>query len=88
VADLSVPQLVEWSPGTFAVRLRAELLGNASRMVHLVPIPETTVIPESLTACCGKVILPGQAELVRVFEGMPCTLCLVFAPTPHLPAHS
>lgn len=75
-------ELVEWSPGTFAVRRRVS--GNTSQEVHLVPIPDTDVIPESLRACCGLVIRPGEAELVRVFAGMPHVLCVLAAPTPHL----
>lgn len=84
-AGLKTSELVEWSPGTFAVRKRVG--GNASE-VHLVAIPDTNEVPETLTACCGLVIHPGEAELVPVFSGMPHVLCVVAAPLPHLPESS
>lgn len=79
LAELPISALVEFPPGHFGVRLRASHARQAAQAIHLVPIPNTDVIPEYLRARCGLVIRRGEAEQVRVFSGMPCVLCVAGA---------
>lgn len=61
------------------VRARAGLVGEASRLTHVVPVPEPGTDPEYLHTYCGVRIQPGGAETVTVGTGMPCEVCLAQA---------
>ncbi|MGB3442771.1 MAG: hypothetical protein WBA97_28850, partial [Actinophytocola sp.] len=66
------------------VRLRSRqpdgsVIGESRRTCHLVPVPESTTMPEFLVACCGLRIGPGQGEVLPEAMGMPCELCLSVA---------
>ncbi|WP_210718419.1 hypothetical protein [Amycolatopsis acididurans] len=58
------------------VRLRRGVVGECKRVSHIVPIPEHGPIPSHLTALCGELILPEQAEVLSGVSGMPCEACL------------
>jgi hypothetical protein len=62
------------------VRYRRGLVGESKRVVHIVPVPDSTDITR-LTAYCGQLFNPGEAELVGE-QGMPCVTCLATAPVP------
>lgn len=59
------------------VRLRRGIVGETRRVCHLVPasLPD----PAELTALCGEVIQPGQADLLDGLRGMPCDQCLALS---------
>jgi hypothetical protein len=59
------------------VRLRAGVVGESRRSVHVVPFP----VRESdvLVACCGLPIVPVLAEYLDELRGMPCELCVLRA---------
>jgi hypothetical protein len=63
------------------VRLRRGMIGESRRVVHLVPVP-TDRVPAALTAYCGEEIVPGTAEVLSCFTGVPCSPCLAAAPLP------
>ncbi|MFF5991396.1 hypothetical protein [Prauserella flavalba] len=58
------------------VRLRRGVVGETRRVCHLVPAPAPGTPPRELAALCGEGIVPGQAELLSGFTGMPCEACL------------
>jgi hypothetical protein len=63
------------------VRLRrAPGVRETRRVVHLVPLPETS--PATLRAWCGFTVDPDEVDLLPQFLGMPCEPCLAHAPTP------
>jgi hypothetical protein len=62
------------------VRFRKGIVGEASRVCHIVPVPTGDTMPETLTAYCGTRIGPAEAEWLRQIGGMPCIPCLAFAP--------
>ncbi|GGM64612.1 hypothetical protein GCM10012275_39030 [Longimycelium tulufanense] len=64
------------------VRFLPGVVGEASRVVHLVPAPSGPGVPSELVAYCGTSIPPGVAEWLDAVEGMPCTACLLTAPLP------
>jgi len=85
----TVSPAARWAPGIVAVRLRrgvelsnGRVAGETDRVVHLIPVPAATAMPERLTTFCELAIEPGQAEQVAVGTGMPCMPCLIGAPTP------
>jgi hypothetical protein len=47
-------------------------VGERDRTCHLVPISESSGMPEVLRAYCGVPILPGGADLLFAVTGMPC----------------
>ncbi|WP_230425175.1 hypothetical protein [Prauserella cavernicola] len=61
------------------VRLRRGVVGETRRVCHLVPVPDVSETPTEITALCGERILPGQAELLSGFRGMPCETCLALS---------
>lgn len=78
-----------WLPAVFAARLLlgvrlagGRMVGETDRVVHLFPIPTGRTIPDELSAFCGLMIRPGEAELVTVGTGMPCVACVLAAPDP------
>jgi hypothetical protein len=73
------------APAVLLVRFRPGVVGLTRRVVHVVPLPSTEVMPDRLTAHCGTEIAPGLAEMVEGFVGMPCTLCLLRVPLPAQP---
>jgi hypothetical protein len=54
LVDLPTSELTQWTPGTFAVRFCPELVGRVCQVIHLVPISETDVIPESFRRTAGR----------------------------------
>jgi len=58
------------------IRLRRGVVGECKRVSHIVPIPEDGPIPAQLTALCGELIRPEQAEVLAGVSGMPCEVCL------------
>lgn len=61
------------------VRYRKGVVGETQRSCHLVPAPETDVVPETLIALCGQEFTPGTCDLLEIFTGMPCTVCVALA---------
>lgn len=65
------------------IRLRPERTrGISGQVTHLITAPTTTGTPPTLTAFCGAIFAPGEAELLAWFDGMPCTACALAA-APH-----
>ena len=62
------------------VRLRHGVVGESRRVCHVLPVPAGPAIPARLTALCGEVIVPGEAEVLDGVCGMPCHPCLMAAP--------
>ncbi|MTD57353.1 hypothetical protein [Amycolatopsis pithecellobii] len=58
------------------IRLRRGVVGECRRVSHLVPLPAEGPIPMQLTALCGEIILPSDAEVLNRIGGMPCEACL------------
>ncbi|MGH3758267.1 hypothetical protein [Actinophytocola sp.] len=56
------------------------LIGESRRTCHLVPLPESEVLPRRLTAYCGLEIGPGEGEVLSSPAGMPCEVCLARSP--------
>jgi hypothetical protein len=65
--------------GYLPVRYRRGVVGETQRSCHLVPAPETGVVPEALIALCGQKFAPGTIDLLEIFTGMPCTTCVTLA---------
>lgn len=61
------------------VRYRRGIVGETQRSCHLVPAPESDVVPEALIALCGQKFAPGTADLLELFRGMPCEQCVALA---------
>jgi hypothetical protein len=61
------------------VRLRAGVVGETRRSVHVVPFPEGHRDGVMLTYC-GLPIVPVFAEYLETLHGMPCDLCVARAP--------
>lgn len=77
------------APSVVAARLRrgvelpnGRMAGEADRVVHLIPVPDTRTIPDHLVTFCGMAIWAGQSDLVTVGTGMPCVPCLIAFPGP------
>jgi hypothetical protein len=60
------------------VRLRAGVVGESRRMVHVVPFPVRET-DDVLVAYCGLPIVPVLAEYLDGMRGMPCELCVARA---------
>lgn len=60
------------------VRLRAGVVGESRRSVHVVPFP-VWERGDVLVAYCGLPIVPMLAEYLDEFRGMPCELCVARA---------
>lgn len=60
------------------VRLRAGVVGESRRSVHVVPFP-LRERGDVLVAYCGLPIVPVLAEYLDEVRGMPCELCLARA---------
>lgn len=69
-------------PAVMFVRPRPGVVGERARMVHVVPVPDATAVPEFLTAYCGAHFPAGSIDLVQGSSGMPCVRCLARAPLP------
>jgi hypothetical protein len=39
-------------------------------------------VPAYLTALCGELVYPGEAEVLDRICGMPCQQCLLRSPSP------
>src|SRR5205814_3775947 len=51
-------------------------------MCHLVPVPQSAEVPDTLRAYCGQEIHPGAADMLGAITGMPCEACLARSPIP------
>ena len=60
------------------VRLRAGVVGESRRTVHVVPFPVRET-DDVLVAYCGLPIVPVLAEYLDGMHGMPCEVCLARA---------
>ena len=60
------------------VRLRAGVVGESRRSVHVVPFP-VREREGLLVAYCGLPIVSMLAEYLDTFRGMPCELCVARA---------
>jgi hypothetical protein len=69
-------------PVMLMVRFRKGVVGETRRVCHLIPLPVGHELPSVLTTYCSVEIGPGEAELLRSAEGMPCEPCLRLAPVP------
>lgn len=66
---------------TFAfARPRAGTCGEASRVCHVLHLPETDRTPTALTSLCGRRFAPGMLEMMPEWVGMPCVACTVLLP--------
>lgn len=63
------------------VRYRRGVVGETRRSCHLVPAPEAGAVPEVLIALCGQKFVPGTCDLLEIFTGMPCAVCVALAAT-------
>lgn len=70
------------APPVLLVRLRRGVVGETARVVHVVPLPAGTGLPDVVVAYCGEAIRLEAAERLPAPRGMPCTTCLVRAPLP------
>ena len=61
------------------VRLRAGVVGETRRSVHVVPF-STVGNGGVMVAYCGLPIVPIFAEYLETLRGMPCELCVARAP--------
>lgn len=81
--------LREWAPGVAGIRLRADRVDDATRLVHLTPLPDAdqhAIAPRMmLELLCGRQVPAGDAASVPEGEGPCCALCLTAAPTPFWP---
>jgi len=60
------------------VRLRAGVVGETRRSVHVVPFGART--DGLMVTYCGMPIVPIFAEYLETLRGMPCELCVARAP--------
>lgn len=58
------------------VRYRPGVTGQATRIVHMVPLPLGDQ-PDAVTAVCGTKLLASEMEIVTPGHGTPCARCLV-----------
>ena len=78
----SVPVMVEQGEALALVRLRRGVVGESRRVCHLIPVPVDQAVPEYLTALCGELVFPGEAEVLETICGMPCHSCMARSPSP------
>jgi len=67
-------------PPILLVRALRGTVGETRRTVHVVPLTDSTLAPEMLTAYCGERFMPGMAERLDQPSGTPCVWCLAIAP--------
>jgi hypothetical protein len=60
------------------VRLRAGVVGETRRSVHVVPFSAASR-DGVMVAYCGLPIVPFFAEYLETLQGMPCELCVARA---------
>jgi hypothetical protein len=73
--------MVERGEALALVRLRRGVVGESRRVCHLIPVPSDQQVPEYLTALCGELVFPGEAEVLDRICGMPCQSCLLRSPS-------
>lgn len=76
----AVPAAADQGP-LLVVRFKRGLVGETRRTCHLVPVATDGPVPIVLIALCGQEFRPGQAEVLEVSSGMPCTDCVIRAAT-------
>jgi hypothetical protein len=59
------------------LRHRPGVVGETSRMVHVVPLPLVGEAGVAGVALCGALLCPDEVETVRPGHGVPCSLCLI-----------
>lgn len=79
---LREPSSTESVGHVLIVRACKGLVRETERVSHLVLLgsENATSIPQVLRVHCGVVFAPGEVELMRGIEGMPCTVCLGVIP--------
>lgn len=68
------PAVVARARPVVLLRHRLGVVGETSRMVHVVPL---ALVGEAGVALCGALLCPDEVETVRPGQGMPCSLCLI-----------
>ena len=58
------------------LRYRPGSTGEATRTVHLVPLPPEGQAGAAGVALCGTLLRPDLVETLIPGQGMPCTLCI------------
>lgn len=69
-------QMVAAARPVVLVRYRPGVTGEATRVVHVVPLPLGGG-HDTATGLCGIQLLPSEMEIVTPGHGMPCTPCLI-----------
>lgn len=59
------------------LRYRPGVTGEATRTVHIVPLPSGGQSRDAVAALCGAVLRPGLVEAVTPGHGMPCAPCML-----------
>lgn len=65
-------------PPVMLVRLKAGVVGESRRQVHVVPLSSAT--PDTFVAYCGLRLARADSDTLAEPEGMPCYLCLALSP--------
>lgn len=71
------PAVVARARPVALLRYRPGVVGESSRMVHVVPLPLVGEAGVAGVALCGALLCPDEVETVRPGHGMPCSLCLI-----------
>jgi hypothetical protein len=81
--DVATSEAPPASTVVLLVRFREHTF-QTRRVVHVVVLPLPAGDVESLTTVCDTPVWPGQADVVRRIEGMPCEVCLARLPLPNI----
>src|SRR5437763_8173028 len=71
------PAVVAMARPVVLLRHRPGVVGETSRMVHMVPLPVVAEAGVAGVALCGALLCPDEVETVHPGHGMPCSLCLI-----------
>lgn len=69
-------QTVAETQPVMLVRYRPGVTGEATRIVHVVPLPIADQ-HDAVAALCGRRLLASEMEIVAPGRGMPCNPCLI-----------
>jgi hypothetical protein len=71
------PDVVARARPVVLLRHRPGVVGETSRMVHVVPLPLVGEAGVAGIALCGALLCPDEVETVHPGHGVPCSLCLI-----------
>lgn len=71
------PAVVAMARPVVLLRHRLGVVGDTSRMVHVVPLPLVGEAGVAGVALCGALLCPDEVETVHPGSGVPCSLCLI-----------